>query len=110
MGVSIPFEQGDVFRLDPETGAEAKNPSQSLSNRAMFFDEIIMTTLFNANGLNPFRTGRCFSTNRIMADSAEKFGLNPFRTGRCFSTYYNFQQTNEVIKSQSLSNRAMFFD
>ena len=35
--------------------------------------------------------------------------LNPFRTGRCLSTELQFQMTTRD-KSQSLSNRAMSFD
>ena len=40
--------------------------------------------------LNPFRTGRCFSTEAIERRSTEFARLNPFRTGRCFSTYYHY--------------------
>ena len=37
--VSIPFEQGDVFRLDDEQ-MDLGDMSQSLSSRAMSFDQI----------------------------------------------------------------------
>ena len=39
--VSIPFEQGDVFRLQRTVKTTAlRNKSQSLSSRAMSFDKI----------------------------------------------------------------------
>ena len=62
-GVSIPFEQGDVFRRSRGVG--------KLCYRV---------------GLNPFRTGRCFSTVDLIVTIKKLRGLNPFRTGRCFST------------------------
>ena len=38
--------------------------------------------------LNPFRTGRCLSTE--FETQAKALGcLNPFRTGRCLSTFRN---------------------
>ena len=36
--------------------------------------------------LNPFRTGRCLSTDEFLATIKERQRLNPFRTGRCLST------------------------
>ena len=42
--VSIPFEQGDVFRQDEGTQIYGDNKSQSLSSRAMSFDCIACTT------------------------------------------------------------------
>ena len=36
--------------------------------------------------LNPFRTGRCLST-QLVDKSTPVGSLNPFRTGRCLSTY-----------------------
>ena len=82
--------------------------------------------------LNPFRTGRCLSTvvfNKdkwkydvsIPFEQGDVFrlmkkgnhvvsrSLNPFRTGRCLSTIAP-AVTEEEVKSQSLSNRAMSFD
>ena len=107
--VSIPFEQGDVFRPIDLDELAGWLESQSLSNRAMFFDLNIFITFSLYTSLNPFRTGRCFSTFDDVAESAVdsvsipfeqgdvfrhppsgKTGnqpcLNPFRTGRCFST------------------------
>ena len=61
--VSIPFEQGDVFRLDMKA-------------------EIVAYL----EGLNPFRAGRCLSTILEKIALSVAMGLNPFRAGRCLST------------------------
>ena len=61
--VSIPFDQGDVFRLNDE--------------------EVIKTEL---RGLNPFRSGRCLSTKEAHEERVKAWSLNPFRSGRCLST------------------------
>ena len=60
--VSIPFEQGDVFRPFLLVKPKSSLTSQSLSNRAMSFDMNIMDIVEKLDGLNPFRTGRCLST------------------------------------------------
>ena len=60
--VSIPFEQGDVFRL--------KERQQALVRRC----------------LNPFRAGRCLSTKSTLRMKTLASCLNPFRAGRCLST------------------------
>ena len=60
--VSIPFEQGDVFRLHARACTGMVSMSQSLSNRAMFFDGGVISLSEPYTRLNPFRTGRCFST------------------------------------------------
>ena len=129
--VSIPFDQGDVFRrnkiylllvaksLNPFRSGrclstnsiwkvEKMESSQSLSIRAMSFDlfliiygiERLVSIPFDqgdvfrhstgirvsyAEGLNPFRSGRCLST----CGNLQVIGvacLNPFRSGRCLST------------------------
>ena len=111
--VSIPFEQGDVFRPSRRNNFLKDLASQSLSNRAMSFDTTKPCKLLHSKlRLNPFRTGRCLSTlvvsithvgapksqslsNRAMSFDAvaraenldSDLRLNPFRTGRCLSTY-----------------------
>ena len=83
--VSIPLEQGNVFRLggfEELNKLEGLNPfgtgqclstnqavikkaetlSQSLWNRAMSFDEFKFLILKTCKGLNPFGTGQCLST------------------------------------------------
>ena len=61
--VSIPFEQGDVFRLMFGLGQAVRSI-----------------------GLNPFRAGRCLSTYGAMKMIKLELCLNPFRAGRCLST------------------------
>ena len=59
--------------------------------------------------LNPFRAGRCLSTLDIGKQLKTKRSLNPFRAGRCLSTELK-SLWNEYARSQSLSSRAMSFD
>ena len=130
--VSIPFEQGDVFRpqgnseicwafrsqslssramsFDSRTAQYEMEltKSQSLSSRAMSFDRFERSRYFNANRLNPFRAGRCLST-RFSPLNKKSYCLNPFRAGRCLSTIEQYR-TLHKIRSQSLSSRAMSFD
>ena len=61
--VSIPFDQGDVFRLNTTDSDWGKQQSQSLSIRAMSFDSMLLVIIFGSICLNPFRAGRCLSTN-----------------------------------------------
>ena len=62
--VSIPLEQGNVFRLNLRVSRRViEVVSQSLWNRAMSFDffevDVIRQRVL---GLNPFGTGQCLST------------------------------------------------
>ena len=86
--VSIPFEQGDVFR--PNVLKKRRNmsrESQSLSSRAMSFDLLsLLGDLLCLSSLNPFRAGRCLSTLRARRKYKKLLKLNPFRAGRCLST------------------------
>ena len=108
--VSIPFDQGDVFRLNDEevikTELRGLNPfrsgrclstqpfatkihiaeSQSLSIRAMSFDGSCSTIRNIQRSLNPFRSGRCLSTKEAHEERVKAWSLNPFRSGRCLST------------------------
>ena len=63
--VSIPLEQGNVFRHSEETIKNEERSSQSLWNRAMSFDPAILFILRLALCLNPFGTGQCLSTYRL---------------------------------------------
>ena len=108
--VSIPFEQGDVFR-----------------------QRLVFNSGLCSYGLNPFRAGRCLSTraNRCNGyctgvsipfeqgdvfrpqghkNETRKHRLNPFRAGRCLSTFRGFIVSDHHVMSQSLSSRAMSFD
>ena len=110
--VSIPFEQGDVFRLFSTVSDGASLASQSLSIRAMSFDICVLVRSQTSTSLNPFRSRRCLSTelarmvffgdvkSKSLSSRAMSFdrwignglqtirSLNPFRAGRCLSTYY----------------------
>ncbi len=83
--VSIPFEQGDVFRHFGNVDKSCIERSQSLSSRAMSFDRNRKFIRGNYLRLNPFRAGRCLSTNVSCRDGV-------------------------ATESQSLSSRAMSFD
>ena len=107
--VSIPLEQGNVFRPLAKEFYEEFKPSQSLWNRAMSFDTTMKLYLIIGDRLNPFGTGQCLSTveqDQWVAENCvsipleqgnvfrQKFTcknvrlscLNPFGTGQCLST------------------------
>ena len=86
--VSIPFEQGDVFRLLQFLHLKNySSRSQSLSSRAMSFDDI---------------SERCFGTNPLVSI--------PFEQGDVFRPSIGDGTTWMRRQSQSLSSRAMSFD
>ena len=60
--VSIPFDQGNVFRQSIPAGETKPIRSQSLSIRAMSFDAMATAVKVDAVSLNPFRSGQCLST------------------------------------------------
>ena len=60
--VSIPLEQGNVFRLQRIGSVLSNVASQSLWNRAMSFDMLKRLDMQSIGGLNPFGTGQCLST------------------------------------------------
>ena len=100
----------------------------------MSFDTNGVSSVIDLFGLNPFRAGRCLSTNGRKIVRFKYLSLNPFRAGRCLSTLsvnqeylalevsIPFEQgdvfrltadeVNEepINQSQSLSSRAMSFD
>ena len=61
--VSIPLEQGNVFR-------------------PTLRDKVVALGL----SLNPFGTGQCLSTQNASTNNFSKESLNPFGTGQCLST------------------------
>ena len=65
--VSIPFEQGDVFR-----------PSEDI------------TTTCRDLRLNPFRAGRCLSTNLLLSFALLIFVSIPFEQGDVFRLLWRF--------------------
>ena len=83
--VSIPFDQGNVFRPNGKRTEKSKYSSQSLSIRAMSFDRLVLVLLLKVYLVSiPFDQGNVFRLIR-------RFIL-------CLS------------RSQSLSIRAMSFD
>ena len=82
--VSIPFEQGDVFRrravLDPEDRRSVSIPFE----QGDVFRQSNFNQLIKNQGLNPFRTGRCLSTK----EKGDLFSLPqvsiPFEQGDVF--------------------------
>ena len=81
--VSIPFEQGDVFRQIRMSNQDKKK-SQSLSNRAMSFDKGGDVKSISVTRLNPFRTGRCLSTEQLCNQYLAKSVSIPFEQGDVF--------------------------
>ena len=89
ISVSIPFEQGDVFRQFVALRLASQHLSQSLSSRAMSFDQkqiCLNASLMRC--LNPFRAGRCLSTK----ETAKSLGYSsvsiPFEQGDVFRPNY----------------------
>ena len=81
-----PFRAGRCLSTPIDQNINCIKKSQSLSSRAMSFDEVIR------NEEREFRS------------------LNPFRAGRCLSTLAQSSLQAIWKKSQSLSSRAMSFD
>ena len=109
--VSIPFEQGDVFRLlfmaiVPKLSTSL-NPFRA--GRCLSTGSMVLSLLF-VNSLNPFRAGRCLSTLSLLWRFIMSISLNPFRAGRCLSTEAEMSKDINETESQSLSSRAMSFD
>ena len=84
--VSIPLEQGNVFRHKFSTQWNEEEQSQSLWNRAMSFDTNSQHNGTQKNSLNPFGTGQCLSTGVEIEICGNWICLNPFGTGQCLST------------------------
>ena len=84
--VSIPFEQGNVFRLIIEVINYIFSVSQSLSSRAMSFDTNTISSLFAT------------VSSQSLSSRAMSFDL------------LNYSTKQKKLKSQSLSSRAMSFD
>ncbi len=62
MTVSIPLEQGNVFRLKSRINRRAFDVSIPLE-QGNVFRQSILKKLEEEDGLNPFGTGQCLSTN-----------------------------------------------
>ncbi len=63
IGVSIPLEQGSVFRLiEIEYIPLTRDVSIPLEQGSVFRPKEIVGCLISSVSLNPFRTGQCLST------------------------------------------------
>ena len=82
--------------------------SQSLSSRAMSFDDTLLRDVQKAFRLNPFRAGRCLST--IVALPHELFHVSQSLSSRAMSFDTELPKGVTFKMSQSLSSRAMSFD
>ena len=109
--VSIPFEQGDVFRQTVATEDKQNDfLSQSLSIRAMFFDTEIKIEPYPKGGSQSLSSrAMSFDQQSVNNQSCSSTCLNPFRSGQCLSTVAT-GISSSVDRSQSLSSRAMSFD
>ena len=84
--VSIPFDQGNVFRPKDLFGEDYKR-SQSLSIRAMSFDtEDAIKGVVSLGVSIPFDQGNVFRQDRRANWESNWHCLNPFRSGQCLST------------------------
>ncbi len=92
-----------------DTVAQAQSLSQSLSIRAMSFDTYSKTTYETRRVSIPFDQGYVF--RHIDATAHLKLGTSQSLSNRAMSFDLSEEEINKVItESQSLSNRAMSFD
>ena len=87
--VSIPFEQGDVFRQIMSGVNKVIIVSQSLSSRAMSFDVNNKPAVVKATESQSLSSrAMSFDQKAVFKDEVIITSLNPFRAGRCLSTVY----------------------
>ena len=109
MNVSIPFEQGDVFRHKLEDRKYPLNEVSIPFEQGDVFRPTSSTTSCSSCIVSiPFEQGDVFRHLVIELLFRITCCLNPFRAGRCLSTEIIY--ANESFESQSLSSRAMSFD
>ena len=107
--VSIPLEQGSVFRQKCQIGLCRPQLSQSLWNRAVSFDIQTGGKFETIACLNPFGTGQCLSTDSL-AEIASNLDVSiPLEQGSVFRLYLSNWKADKTM-SQSLWNRAVSFD
>ena len=107
--VSIPLEQGNVFRQFLVSYSTVKTYVSIPLEQGNVFRPFYVSLLLSDLGLNPFGTGQCLSTLRIIASIASQRVSIPLEQGNVFRQSYSihFECFN---LSQSLWNRAMSFD
>ena len=84
--VSIPFEQGNVFRPLTMRDLATSTVSQSLSIRAMSFDTTVKIDIRPKFVSIPFDQGNVFRQSTKKQFDKSILCLNPFRSGQCLST------------------------
>ena len=62
------------------------HPSQSLWNRAVSYDLLSRSIIWQSKSLNPFGTGQCLTTSQNRSQRGHLRSLNPFGTGQCLTT------------------------
>ena len=95
----IPFKQGHVFRHSILNGNRLNGGSLNPFRAGRCLSTNQITSIFILPGLNPFRTGRCLSTKGKYGYWIILNSLNPFRTGRCLST----RVAVEVVNPETVS-------
>ena len=131
--VSIPFEQGDVFRPTTWLKRQSSRIVSIPFEQGDVFRQHLKRQTQRSLGLNPFRAGRCLSTSdfvitlpygivSIPFEQGDVFRLcSPFKTSKSRLVSIPFEQGDvfrllamvylwRVGGSQSLSSRAMSFD
>ena len=86
------------------------HPSQSLWNRAVSYDLLSRSIIWQSKSLNPFGTGQCLTTSQNRSQRGHLRSLNPFGTGQCLTTTWKAFRVNLNNESQSLWNRAVSYD
>ena len=84
--------------------------SQSLWNRAVSFDALVVSVRYNYNRLNPFGTGQCLSTEKCFIHLYHNQYVSiPLEQGSVFRQKCQIGLCRPQL-SQSLWNRAVSFD
>ena len=84
--VSIPLEQGSVFRQKKNKKHQKQSVSIPLEQGSVFRQNAEVTDLMLRFRLNPFGTGQCLPTHKIPLKMRLLLCLNPFGTGQCLPT------------------------
>ena len=84
--VSIPLEQGNVFRLNGLVKAGSIIGSLNPFGTGQCLPTVLAEEVEYQIGLNPFGTGQCLPTLNMENYTDDSLGLNPFGTGQCLPT------------------------
>ena len=107
--VSIPLEQGSVFRLILETGLLlAENVSIPLEQGSVFRQLVMTWNVFIKISLNPFGTGQCLSTVDNIPPASELSVSIPLEQGSVFRQLTAYQDSAKVWVSIPLEQGSVF--